>query len=169
MSTPLNSLVQVVHGNGDFSSKLISLVDRGPGTLLTKIEGAQPASARAYTSVQVSEDADIELHSDLVYCNHSCDPSVVFDMANLEIRVASDREVKKGDDLTFFYPSTEWDMDQPFECQCGTERCLGLIRGARYLDSAVLSQYELNPHIERLLARKAKEESDRVDSAHDST
>ena len=27
--------------------------------------------------------------------------------------------------LTFFYPSTEWRMEQGFECACGEEGCLG--------------------------------------------
>lgn len=29
--------------------------------------------------------------------------------------------LKKGQDITFFYPSTEWDMAQGFECSCGAE------------------------------------------------
>jgi hypothetical protein len=45
-------------------------------------------------------------------------------------------------------------MQQPFECQCGSERCLGTVRGAQYLDEAVLRKYWLNPHIERLLLQK---------------
>ena len=154
MSNQLSDLVKVVHGNGDFSSKLISLVDREPGAVLAKIEGSIVAKERAYTSVQVSETSDIELNSDLVYCNHSCDPNVVFDMAKFEVRVDKDRPVKQGDDLTFFYPSTEWDMQQPFQCRCGSSKCLGTVRGAKYLDDKVLKQYSLNPHIERLMAKR---------------
>ena len=154
MSTPLNQLAKVVHGNGDFSSKLVSLVDREPGVVLTKIEGLSPTSERSYSSVQVNEDGDIELNSDLVYTNHSCDPNVNFDMDKLEVRIVEDRLLKKGDDLTFFYPSTEWDMQQPFDCHCGSERCLGIVRGAKYMDEAKLREYWLNPHIERLLAKR---------------
>jgi len=32
--------------------------------------------------------------------------------------------LKKGDDITFFYPSTEWDMAQGFDCNCGAKVCL---------------------------------------------
>lgn len=154
MGKPLAQLVQVVHGNGEYSSKLISLVDAQPGEILTGIEGSAPTSQRAYTSVQVSEDADIELNSDLVYCNHSCDPSVVFDMGNYQVRVVANRPLKRGDDVTFFYPSTEWDMRQRFECQCGSGRCLGQVQGAKYLDQGVLKGYWLNSHIERLLKQR---------------
>jgi hypothetical protein len=108
ISKPLSELIQVQHGDGEFSSRLVSLVALNPGAVLTKIEGAVPASQRAYSSVQVSENQDIELNSDLVYCNHSCDPSVIFDMAKFEIRVVPDKSLKKGDDVTYFYPSSEW-------------------------------------------------------------
>lgn len=69
MSIPLSQLVRVEYGEGEYTSRLVSLVDRQPGTLLTKIEGYTPAFNRAYTSVQASENQDIELNSDLVYCN----------------------------------------------------------------------------------------------------
>lgn len=154
MSTPLSQLVKVVHGNGDFSSKLVSLVDREPGAILTKIEGSTLTSQRTYSSVQFSENGDIELNSDMVYTNHSCVPNVVFDMENLEVRVVENRNVKEGDDLTFFYPSTEWDMQQPFDCHCDSDRCLGTIKGAKYMEEAKLREYWLNPHVERLLAKR---------------
>ena len=118
------------------------------------IEGAIPASQRAYSSVQVGENQDIELNSDLVYCNHSCDPSVIFDMAKFEIRVVADKPLKKDDDVTFFYPSSEWKMAQEFECQCASERCIRIVKGAQYLDDAILRRYWLNPHIERLLEKR---------------
>lgn len=69
ISKPLSQLMRVEYGEGQFSSKAISLVDRDPGALLTKIEGCVQAPHRAYTSVQISENQDIELNSDLVYCN----------------------------------------------------------------------------------------------------
>lgn len=150
MEDKLSDVVEVVYGAGDFSSKLVSLVDREPGERICAIEGAVLVNQRAYTSVQVSEDHDMELKSDLVYCNHSCDPSVIFDTSKLEVRVVSDRPLKKGEDMTFFYPSTEYNMIQPFQCNCGSEQCLGLVRGARYLDARVLQRYWLSPHIRRL-------------------
>lgn len=159
MSGPLADLAKVVHGDGDYASKLVSLVDRKPGAHLTNIEGSKRASGRNYTTVQVSEDQDIDLNSDLVYCNHSCDPNVVFDVKNYEVRVVENKSLKPGDDITFFYPSTEWNMEQPFECHCGAERCLGSVNGAKYLDDAILGQYWLNSHIQGLLAKRKKSES----------
>ena len=160
MATPLSTIMKVIHGDGDFSSKIVSLVDREPGSVLIKIEGTLVASERAYTSVQVSEDADIELNSELVYCNHSCDPSVVFDMGKSEVRIVEKRPLRKGDDITFFYPSTEWDMEQPFRCQCGKSSCVGTIKGAKYLSDVTLEMYWLNAHIERLMSSRKSDGMD---------
>ena len=146
-------LVEVIYGKGDFTSKLVSLVDLPPHQLLTKIEGSTSTAQRAYSSVQTGENSDIELNSDLVFANHSCQPSVVFDMAKFEIR-AGEKGLRKGQDVTFFYPSTEWDMQQPFRCNCGSGQCLESIRGAKFLDEKAMEPYWLNEHIKLLLAKK---------------
>ena len=61
------------------------------------------------------------------------------------------RDLKVGDILTFFYPSTEWEMAQAFECTCGEQMCLRMVSGAKDMDSAVLSKYFLTKHIIELL------------------
>jgi hypothetical protein len=65
--------------------------------------------------------------------------------------------LKEGDELTFFYPSTEWTMAQPFECGCGAEECVGQVSGARDMDSSVLERYWLNGHVNGLLEERATE------------
>ncbi|KAF8972661.1 hypothetical protein BDZ97DRAFT_2003516 [Flammula alnicola] len=93
-------------------------------------------SHKAYTSVQCGRNDHIELNSDLVYINHSCEPNVAFDLSSpdqCKWHLRALKDIQPGDTLTFFYPSTEWDMDQPFNCECGTQTCLGMIQGARYL------------------------------------
>ncbi|KAJ5223901.1 hypothetical protein N7468_008443 [Penicillium chermesinum] len=133
-----------------FGSGAYSLIDLPAGALFAKITTATPGK-KAYTSVQTGADTHIELNSDLVFCNHSCAPSLVFDMSRMEVRVIDERPLKAGDALTFFYPSTEWDMDQPFHCTCGAEECRGWISGAKDMPRDVLKQYWLNPHIAALL------------------
>lgn len=41
----------------------------------------------------------------------------------IRIRNCSQTEGRtcSGSIVTFFYPSTEWDMEQPFECRCGAK------------------------------------------------
>jgi hypothetical protein len=66
------------------------------------------------------------------------------------------RPLSRGDPLTFYYPSTEWDMDQPFNCNCGAPGgvCKGWISGAKNMPPEDLEGYWLNDHITELLAKK---------------
>ena len=75
-------------------------------------------------------------------------------MARMEVRVVDGRPLKKGDALAFFYPSTEWEMDQSFQCTCGANECRGWISGAKNMPSEVLSEYWLNPHIVDMLSEQ---------------
>ena len=151
-------LIKVIHSPEPFASGNISLVGLPAGAHFVSIKNAVPAE-RHYTTVQVSKDTHVALNSDLVYCNHSCAPTLVFDMSKMEVRVVDDRALSVGDPLTFFYPSTEWEMDQPFECHCdaaGAPPCQGTIRGAKYLSEEDIKGYWLNEHIIELRAQQAR-------------
>ncbi|EDU49408.1 hypothetical protein PtrSN002B_007462 [Pyrenophora tritici-repentis] len=150
----LTRLLRVEHAPGSFTSRSVSLVSLPPGALFARITNPTPATV-AYSSVQASRDLHIELNSDLVYINHSCAPSLVFDMARWEIRVSDKGQgLKEGDELTFFYPSTEWDMAQPFDCLCKDEVCVGRVGGAKDMDEGVLARYWINAHVEELLEER---------------
>ncbi len=89
-----------------------------------------------------------ELHTHvgkLAALNHSCDPNVVLDTENMEMIACKD--IEKGEQLFFFYPSTEWEMDAPFICLCGSANCINVVAGARFLPLSTLERYYLNPHI----------------------
>jgi SET domain len=88
----------------------------------------------------------------LQYINHSCEPTVFFDTASLELICL--KPLQPGDELTFFYPSTEWDMSQPFVCNCQSPGCLQLINGASHLDRSTLNQYRLTDFIKQQSAIK---------------
>jgi hypothetical protein len=149
----LTRLLRVEHNPGSFASRSVSLVSLPPHAIFARISNPTPATV-AYSSVQASRDLHIELNCDLVYINHSCDPSLVFDMQRWEVRVGK-KGLQEGQELTFFYPSTEWDMAQPFDCLCGSGACRGRISGARDMSEDVLAGYWLNGHITELLeARK---------------
>jgi hypothetical protein len=51
----------------------------------------------------------------------------------------------------FFYPSTEWSMDKAFQCRCRAKQCLGLIRGARYVEREILQGYRVSKYIQHKL------------------
>lgn len=150
----LGAILEVHRSMTEFASGAHSLIDAQAGSLFAPITGATLAT-KAYSTVQIGPTEHIELNSNLVYCNHSCAPTMEFDAAKLEVRVIKDRDLKVGDPLTYFYPSTEWDMAQPFKCNCGAKECLGWISGAKDVDRDVLKRYSLNEHIEQLLHQRA--------------
>ncbi|CEL05520.1 hypothetical protein ASPCAL06638 [Aspergillus calidoustus] len=147
-------LIRVSRSTKAFASGAYSEVSLPAGSLFAKITTATPGT-KAYTSVQTGRDTHIELNSDLVFCNHSCTPSLNFDMHKMEVRVVDERPLSAGDALTFFYPSSEWEMDQAFQCNCGSgDKCKGLIQGAKGMSRKDLEGYWLNPHIEELLSER---------------
>lgn len=103
-----------------------------------------------YLTVQTGPDKHITLWPDfLQFINHSCDPSVFFDTTHM--RLIALKKIEPGDEFTFFYPSTEWSMAQPFECFCGSANCLHQIRGAAYLTAEQASLYRLTDFIKEQL------------------
>lgn len=103
--------------------------------------------ANRYT-VQISQDKHTEVGK-LSALNHSCDPNVILDTENL-LMVAR-RDIAQGEELSFFYPSTEWEMDAPFICLCGASNCIHVVAGARFLPLSTLEQHYLNRHIREMM------------------
>ncbi|OJJ43941.1 hypothetical protein ASPZODRAFT_72222 [Penicilliopsis zonata CBS 506.65] len=150
--------LRVIRSTKAFGSRAVSLIDLPAGAVFAPITTASPG-INAYSSVQTGPNTHIELNSDLLYINHSCDPSLVFDMKQMQVRVADKRPLKAGDTLTFFYPSTEWEMAQPFQCTCGAgeKTCKGWISGAQKMSQEELEGYWLNDHIVALLQQRDQE------------
>ena len=57
--------------------------------------------------------------------NHSCNPNTVYNGLN----VVALRDISKGEELTLNYASFLDENMEPFQCQCGSSNCLGLITG----------------------------------------
>ena len=106
-----------------------------------------------YLTVQTGVNKHIALNPEfLQYINHSCEPNVFFDTTSFELRALRDIEV--NEEFSFFYPSTEWEMDQPFNCYCGNAECLQNIGGARFLDEKAIQKYKLTDFIMQQLQKK---------------
>jgi SET domain-containing protein len=103
--------------------------------------------ANRYT-VQIDRNRHTEVGK-LSALNHSCDPNVILDTENLQMVAL--RDIEKGEELSFFYPSTEWEMDAPFICLCGASNCIHVVAGARFLPLSTLENHYLNKHIRELM------------------
>ncbi|KAJ3416814.1 hypothetical protein HDV05_008399 [Chytridiales sp. JEL 0842] len=152
----LPHLSVVRFGTGEFSSKLTTKIPFAQGTVVASITNIERNVAKRWSTVQVGEDEHIELdpESGLVFMNHSCDPSVFLDTTNMQVIALKD--LPAGSDVTFFYPSTEWEMAQPFKCWCGASDCVGTVSGAKDLGEQRLQKFKLNEHIKWLQLKDRK-------------
>lgn len=87
------------------------------------------------------------------YLNHSCAPNTALDFQRLQLVAL--RPLVAGEELSFNYLSSEWDMAAPFACNCGAPGCLGQIRGFSHLTPA--QQDALDPWISPYLRRRLLE------------
>lgn len=125
---------------------LRSRKDFRKGDVLISFARSSKGQHASYLTVQLSEFEHLSLVPGyLQYVNHGCRPNIFFDVDTLDLVAVED--IRKGDELTFFYPSTEWKMVQAFDCFCGSENCLGRIEGAVSLDAEVLRRYQTSRFI----------------------
>ncbi|MBA4056917.1 MAG: SET domain-containing protein-lysine N-methyltransferase [Marivirga sp.] len=104
-----------------------------------------------YLTVQLGDNEHIELFPEFLECiNHSCDPNCFFDTDKMQLIAL--KTISEGEEMTFFYPSTEWDMDQAFQCHCGTANCIESIKGAKYLSKSTVKNYRFTSFIKQKLA-----------------
>lgn len=128
-----------------------------PGEVIAEFNSSFVLKEPTYLTVQIGVAEHIILQPEhLQYINHSCDPNVFFDTFNREIIAL--KPVADGDEMTFFYPSTEWDMAQPFQCYCGCSNCLGEIRGAAHISLEILNTYTLTRFIQQQLHDRSNRE-----------
>jgi hypothetical protein len=117
---------------------------------ITAFTAASTLEEPTYLTIQIDINKHITLQPDyLQYVNHSCKPNVFFNTTTFQFTAL--RDIAAGEELTFFYPSTEWDMAQTFQCHCGNDNCLQMIRGAKYLAADVLKHYQLTDFIIKML------------------
>jgi len=99
-------------------------------------------------TVQIAKDKHTHVGK-LAALNHSCDPNVILDTEHMEM--IARRDIEKGEELSFFYPSTEWEMAAPFICLCGSTNCIHVVAGARFLPLSTLEHHYLSKHVREMI------------------
>ena len=83
------------------------------------------------------------------FLNHSCDANGIVRHRELVAR----RPIEAGDQITFNYNTSEWDMTEVFPCRCDAPDCTGeTVRGFRYLSAE--EKEALRPHLSGHLLRR---------------
>jgi SET domain-containing protein len=119
-------------------ARVISLQKINKGDAVLKIEG-EISSVPSKYSIQIGENKHIESYSSdpldkrsaWRFINHSCDPNCFIDIRKMQLIALSD--IEPGEEITFDYTTTEFEMAAPFYCNCNSGNCLKHIRGKKYL------------------------------------
>jgi hypothetical protein len=82
--------------------------------------------------------------------NHRCDPNSWVDVHANCVRAL--RDIPKGEEITFNYLTTEYEMHSSFQCKCGSPLCYRSIRGFKHLDR--VQQLALEPYLTPYLRKK---------------
>ncbi|KAL9973531.1 hypothetical protein ACROYT_G020000, partial [Oculina patagonica] len=138
-----NKLAVVEVSEGFLSCQ--ALDDIASGSFLTDVWGVVLDAPTSHT-VQVEKNKHVIPEGVLKYWNHSCQPNAKFiyerhatsyPSLNTEHEVfwyaVATRDIKKGENITHDYNANEYDIAQHFQCHCGEEKCLGEIKGFKYL------------------------------------
>ncbi|MFZ1257703.1 MAG: SET domain-containing protein-lysine N-methyltransferase [Saprospiraceae bacterium] len=150
-----SSFAKIDFDNKLQQNRLISLKDFKKGSVICHFSYADICDKPNRYTVQTGENKHIILSPlYLEYVNHSCEPNCFFDTSEFKFICLSD--IKRGEEFTFFYPSTEWDMEESFDCQCLSLKCLGEIKGAKYLTKEMVSNYQFTQYITNKLKKTKK-------------
>ncbi|KAI9914459.1 hypothetical protein PsorP6_008118 [Peronosclerospora sorghi] len=126
--------------------------------LIASVFGTLYSKPTRFT-VQISPDKHMAFTGGLEFLNHSCNPNTRIDVSEHEAKVSfvAIKSIQHGEPLSFDYSTSEWDMDEKFECHCGAPTCQGHVGGAKYLsEDEVLARlpYFTPSILRQLLARK---------------
>ncbi|MEO6288280.1 MAG: SET domain-containing protein-lysine N-methyltransferase [Ginsengibacter sp.] len=116
------------------------------GNIFATFEALETLSIPNKYTVQINDETHIILQPEfLQYINHGCNPNIFFDTTAMELCCLQD--ISAGDELTFFYPSSEWAMAEPFLCFCGANNCLHEIQGASFLPQEIIHNYKFTDFV----------------------
>ena len=139
------------NNNGEKSLHASAFFDAGE--VISDFTAEKIFTTASYLTVQTGDDKHITLQPEfLQYINHSCNPNVFFDTTTMQLIAL--QAIQPGDELMFFYPSTEWEMAQPFDCFCGTTQCLQRIQGAAHLTDDEAMRYRLTNFIQQKIQNR---------------
>lgn len=130
------------------------------GEKIALFYGEVQTTPTMYT-LQIEEDVHVVCSAGPTYTNHSCSPVAYFAMEHVTAAapfpiLTALKDIAEGEEITFHYCHTEWDMAVPFFCMCHTDKCLGKIQGFAKLD--IEAKRECAPYLAPMLARKWREE-----------
>lgn len=108
--------------------------------------------------------APASMHASWRFLNHSCEPNLAVDFETWHLVAV--RDVAAGEELSFNYLTTEWDMATPFQCGCGAHGCFRHIGGFKHLTPPERARLigRAAPHIRRLVDEELRQRAPGAES-----
>ena len=100
------------------------------GEVIVQSREEEVQDHRNWRTLQLDETRHL-LNEFLNFVDHSCSPNALLDVDKLAL--VAIRDIAVGDAVTFFYPGSEVELSQPFECHCGSSECVQHINGGFYM------------------------------------
>jgi hypothetical protein len=126
---------------------LVAKEDIAKGAFIGDFWGPTVPSPTKYTH-QIGINKHIDHLGMIRFGDHSCSPNTKLEYfqrkgaingANVKSgdeiswHIVAARDISKGEQITGDYTLTEYSMASPFDCQCGSENCLGTVQGFKHL------------------------------------
>jgi hypothetical protein len=122
----------VTVGAGRHGKTVICLIPIPANQPIFLLDGCHVQSAEKYTIQRSERDHVAPTGADWAMVNHSCNPNCAIDFSTWQL--TSLKPISPGEELTFNYLSTEWELASPFDCDCAAPHCPVTIRGYRHLN-----------------------------------
>ncbi|MCX5380996.1 phenylalanine 4-monooxygenase [Streptomyces sp. NBC_00091] len=105
----------------------------------TVVEGTVTGTSAVQTRMSFQKDWDlhIDLDEPAQLINHSCAPNTgIVDNARGGYDFVALRPIAPGEEITWDYDTTEWEITSFADCLCGADECRGRPRGHRHHPAA---------------------------------
>lgn len=137
-------------GMGLFASK-----DFAAGDLVMSSRSLAETKTSGSHTVQIDWETHILMDLPAILINHSCDANIgIRNNTNGVVRFfdgktsssgAYDffaiRSIQKGEELTWDYEASEWELCTPFQCGCGSPKCRGKLSGFKHNADVIRNRY----------------------------
>lgn len=133
--------VEIVTINDSIGYGIVALTDFAKGDLVLESRALAVLDGPNSHSVQLDWGRHVKIDLPSRFVNHRCHT------ANLGIQDSSNKEhqafdfyamrdIAAGEELTWDYTDSEYDMETPFDCTCSDANCRQRVRGWKYITAA---------------------------------
>lgn len=133
-------VVQCDHSSS-FGVRAVQSIAKG-STVLSGEFLDQPLTHRTSHTIQMGPIHHVLMDLPARFLNHSCDANLGARKRLNAYDFVARRDIELGEELTFDYETTEYELGVPFPCRCGSPLCRTDIKGFRYHAKTVRLQVD---------------------------